>query len=142
MSELNIIEIEHGISYITPSESPLSSNVVVIEEVMIWLYDVGNHPDVIEHLKEINCDGKNINIVLSHFHLDHIAIWIKYGLWKNDEAQDKGHPQIKDRIKIYQGNILISTLIKVKLYLMICILMLVFISFIYFSFRHVTQKEV
>jgi hypothetical protein len=55
MSELNIIEIEHGISYITPSESPLSSNVVVIEgSDDIWLYDVGNHPDVIEHLKEIN----------------------------------------------------------------------------------------
>ena len=48
MSELNIIEIEHGISYITPSESPLSSNVVVIEgSDDIWLYDVGNHPDVI-----------------------------------------------------------------------------------------------
>ena len=61
-------------------------------------------PDVIEHLKEINCDGKNINIVLSHFHLDHIGNLDKIcGLWKNDEAQDKGHPQIKDRIKIYQG---------------------------------------
>ena len=79
MSELNIIEIEHGISYITPSESPLSSNVVVIEgSDDIWLYDVGNHPDVIEHLKEINCDGKNINIVLSHFILTILAIWIKY----------------------------------------------------------------
>ena len=105
MSELNIIEIEHGISYITPSESPLSSNVVVIEgSDDIWLYDVGNHPDVIEHLKEINCDGKNINIVLSHFYLDHIGNLDKIcGLWKNDESQDKGHPQIKDRIKIYQG---------------------------------------
>ena len=40
MSEVNIIEIEHGISYITPSESPLSSNVVVIEgSDDIWLYD-------------------------------------------------------------------------------------------------------
>lgn len=91
MSELNIIEIEHGISYITPSESPLSSNVVVIEgSDDIWLYDVGNHPDVIEHLKEINCDGKNINIVLSHFYLDHIGNLDKIcGLWKNDESQDK-----------------------------------------------------
>ena len=32
-----------------PSESPLSSNVVVIEgSDDIWLYDVGNHPDVID----------------------------------------------------------------------------------------------
>lgn len=74
MSELNIIEIEHGISYITPSESPLSSNVVVIEgSDDIWLYDVGNHPDVIELLQEINCDSKKMNIVLSHFHPDHIG---------------------------------------------------------------------
>lgn len=105
MSELNIIEIEHGISYITPLESPLSSNVVVIEESDdIWLYDVGNHPDVIELLQEINCDSKNMNIVLSHFHPDHIGNLDRIcGLCQNGAAQDKGHPQIKDRIKIYQG---------------------------------------
>lgn len=105
MSELNVIEIEQGISYITPSESPLSSNVVIIEgSDCVWLYDVGNHPDVIELLKEINCDGKNINIVLSHFHPDHIGNLDKIcGLWENCEAQDKGQPQTKDRIRIYQG---------------------------------------
>ena len=102
MSELNVINIEQGISYITPSESPLSSNVVIIEgRDCIWLYDVGNHPDVIELLKEINCDGKNINIVLSHFHPDHIGNLDKIcGLWENREAQDKEQPQTKDRIRI------------------------------------------
>ncbi len=105
MSELNIIEIEHGISYITPSESPLSSNVVVIEgSDDIWLYDVGNHPDVIELLQEINCDSKKMNIVLSHFHPDHIGNLDRIcGLCQNGAAQDIGQLQENERIKIYQG---------------------------------------
>ena len=42
-------------------------------------YDVGNHPDVIEHLKEINCDGKKILILYCHiFILTILAPGIKY----------------------------------------------------------------
>lgn len=105
MSELNIIEIEKGISYITPLESPLSSNVVIIEgSDDIWLYDVGNHPDVIDILTEINCADKNINIVLSHFHPDHIGNLDRIcELWQNGMTNDKNCPQRDDRIKIYQG---------------------------------------
>ena len=45
--ELKFIKIDENISYISPTENPLSANVVIIQcENDIWLYDVGSHPDI------------------------------------------------------------------------------------------------
>lgn len=52
------------ITYLTPTEIPLSSNVVLIEgSHALWVYDVGSHPDHIANLSQIPCaeiyQGKN-----------------------------------------------------------------------------------
>ena len=63
------------ITYLTPTEIPLSSNVVLIEgSHTLWVYDVGNHPAVSEILqKKSEQTGKEIRVILSHFHPDHIG---------------------------------------------------------------------
>ncbi len=63
------------ISYLTPTEHPLSANVVIIEgDAFLWGYDVGNHPAVPEILqKKVKTDRKKIRVILSHFHPDHIG---------------------------------------------------------------------
>ena len=88
--ELRIARLDDNISYIQPTVNPLSANVVIINsEDAVWLYDVGNHPDIPDVLecfiRTECCDysgdsvlqgtkaGKKVNIVLSHFHQDHIG---------------------------------------------------------------------
>ena len=67
--------ITDKISYITPTMQPLSANVCVIEgEDYLWVYDVGKNSFVSDMLSKISQEkGKDIKIVLSHFHPDHIA---------------------------------------------------------------------
>ena len=88
--ELRIARLDDNISYIQPTVNPLSANVVIINSKdAVWLYDVGNHPDIPDVLecfiRTECCDysgdsvlqgtkaGKKVNIVLSHFHQDHIG---------------------------------------------------------------------
>lgn len=72
--ELKFIKIDENISYISPTENPLSANVVIIQcENDIWLYDVGSHPDIPAMIDYINPHKKKVNVVLSHFHRDHIC---------------------------------------------------------------------
>lgn len=74
LTDSEIITIEPGIYYIPDTEQPLSSNVVIIEgEEALWLYDVGRGNGVETIINRINKDNKKINIVLSHFHGDHIG---------------------------------------------------------------------
>lgn len=48
----HIQTINDHISYLTPTEHPLSANVVIIEgDAFLWGYDVGNHPAVPEILQ-------------------------------------------------------------------------------------------
>lgn len=63
------------ITYLTPTEIPLSSNVVLIEgSHTLWVYDVGSHPVIPEILWQKAAQiGKEIRVILSHFHPDHIA---------------------------------------------------------------------
>ena len=43
MEECRVVAINNLISYISPTENPLSANVVMIEgKDALWLYDVGN----------------------------------------------------------------------------------------------------
>ena len=71
----HIQTINDHISYLTPTEHPLSANVVIIEgDAFLWGYDVGNHPAVSEILqKKSEQTGKEIRVILSHFHPDHIG---------------------------------------------------------------------
>ena len=49
----HIRTINNHISYLTPTEHPLSANVVIIEgDAFLWGYDVGNHPAVPEILQK------------------------------------------------------------------------------------------
>ena len=58
----HIRTINNHISYLTPTEHPLSANVVIIEgDAFLWGYDVGNHPAVPEILqKKSKQTGKKI----------------------------------------------------------------------------------
>lgn len=83
MDELELVRFNNKIDNICSSIHPLSSDVAIIHSRnALWLYDVGNHPGISELLKSIaagytaavsdNYD-KRLNIVLSHFHIDHIG---------------------------------------------------------------------
>lgn len=66
--------LSDNISYIEPSDNPLSANVVMIKDNdKVWLYDVGNHPDIPDMLKNAIPTDTQVNIILSHFHPDHIG---------------------------------------------------------------------
>ena len=62
------IKISDKISYIKASENPLSADVGIINVCgATWLYDVGNNEDIPKSLRG------EYNVVLSHFHADHIG---------------------------------------------------------------------
>lgn len=65
---MNEITINEKISYIESSDNPLSADIGIIKENnATWLYDVGNGENPISELNEC------YNVVLSHFHPDHIG---------------------------------------------------------------------
>ena len=73
-NNLELIKLNNHISYITSTDVPLSANVVLVNgNDHVWMFDVGNHPDIPEIVNEFNRDGKKVNAVLSHFHPDHIG---------------------------------------------------------------------
>ena len=54
---LNLTKINDHISYIEPTTNPLSANVAIIKtNKNIWLYDVGNNPDIPDIIDELNVD--------------------------------------------------------------------------------------
>lgn len=65
---MSIQQISDDISYIEASENPLSADIGIIKtKNENWLYDVGNDRNRI-----LSLTGK-YNVVLSHFHLDHVG---------------------------------------------------------------------
>ncbi len=63
-----IKQINDAISYIEASENPLSADIGIVRNGNeTWLYDVGGDPDAV-----LSLTGK-YNVVLSHFHADHIG---------------------------------------------------------------------
>lgn len=65
------IEIAEGVSYWRASQEPLSADVGVIEgRRSIWLFDVGSSDGAAEHIQAL---PGNKNVVLSHFHRDHMG---------------------------------------------------------------------
>lgn len=66
----NLISITQNISYLPLTTNPLSCDVVFIKtEKSTWIYDVGSSKDALDAINEVS--GKK-NIVISHFHPDHI----------------------------------------------------------------------
>lgn len=73
VEKVSLVREDENISYITPTINPLSCTVVIVETGHnIWLYDTGSHSDIPAMINSYNQAKKNINIVLSHFHPDHI----------------------------------------------------------------------
>lgn len=67
---MKIKNISERISYLPASENPLSSDVGIIRgDKYVWIFDVGASD---ESAKAIQALEKEKNLVLSHFHEDHI----------------------------------------------------------------------
>jgi len=63
--------IDEKISYINWSEEPLSSDVIIVKgNESTWIFDVGQTDEAYEEIMSIK---GHKNIVLSHFHVDHIG---------------------------------------------------------------------
>ncbi len=72
-----LINLTPEISYIPSVETPLSSDVVFIKpegSEVTWIFDVGTSGEAAELINQI--EGKK-NIVISHFHPDHILNLLK-----------------------------------------------------------------
>lgn len=68
---MKINSINDRISYIKSSEDPLSSDVIFIKgDSNTWIFDVGQSDEAFE---EIKAKRGHKNIILSHFHADHIG---------------------------------------------------------------------
>lgn len=75
---LEPISITKHISYLKASENPLSADVGLIAgDSFLWLYDVGANPENIEYLES---QKKPHQVILSHFHPDHIQNWDKISM--------------------------------------------------------------
>ena len=78
----HIQTINDHISYLTPTEHPLSANVVIIEgDAFFWVYDVGNHPAVSEILQEKSEQtGKKIRVISSRPYRESVGDFVRSGL--------------------------------------------------------------
>ena len=82
MDKCRVVAINNLISYISPTENPLSANVVMIQgKDALWLYDVGNHPDI-PAIIDTYSNGKKVNAILSHFHEDISVIFRVWALMR------------------------------------------------------------
>ena len=72
-----LVEISPEISYLPSVENPISSDVVFIKPAgsdTTWIFDVGSCGEAADLINDI--EGKK-NIVISHFHPDHIINLLK-----------------------------------------------------------------
>lgn len=71
---MELKKISPKISYLPASEPPLSADVGVISaNNTVWIYDVGSNDEAASLINGIKGKNKEIRIVISHFHADHIA---------------------------------------------------------------------
>ena len=74
---MSLIQITNEISYLPSVENPISSDVIFIKPEgsdTTWIFDVGTSSEAAELIKAV--EGKK-NIVISHFHPDHILNLLK-----------------------------------------------------------------
>ena len=68
-----MIQISDTIEYIKGDENPLSSDVIFIKgDSATWVFDVGNNDESFEAIKTAALE-KPLNIIISHFHPDHMG---------------------------------------------------------------------
>ena len=75
--KMSLIKLTPEISYLPSVEAPLSSDVVFIkpqDSDTTWIFDVGSCGEAAQLINQI--EGKK-NIVISHFHPDHIINLLK-----------------------------------------------------------------
>lgn len=66
----NLVKINENISYLPATQSPLSCDVIFIKtDNATWIYDVGLNNRAAEEINKV--EGQK-NVVISHFHPDHI----------------------------------------------------------------------
>ena len=108
-----LFEITPEISYLPSVENPISCDVVFIKPAgsdITWIFDVGTNAEAAELINAV--EGKK-NIVISHFHPDHILnlLKVKYDnlyVTKYTKKYTRGGTVIEeeqtfpDGIKIYQ----------------------------------------
>ncbi len=72
---MSIVFLSDRISYLPGREEPLSADVGIVEgDRYLWLYDVGCGEEVKrEILDHIQKSGKEANVIISHFHADHLS---------------------------------------------------------------------
>ncbi len=79
--------INDRISYIPPSENPLSADVVVIRgDERIYVFDVGASAQTLKYINSLPDDKV---IVISHFHEDH-AKWVRFSASAGKGTEDTG----------------------------------------------------
>ena len=68
---LQWLEITPGISWLKATASPLSADILLIQgQKNLWLFDVGASPEALTMLQSL---PQKPNVILSHFHPDHIS---------------------------------------------------------------------
>ncbi len=67
----DFVKINERISYIPPTENPLSANIGIVRgEKSVWLFDLGCSNEAAEAINSIDMPK---NAVVSHFHPDHMG---------------------------------------------------------------------
>lgn len=65
------VAITHNISYWKASQEPLSADIGVVEgEKNLWIFDVGSSEEAASRIQAL---PGNKNVVISHFHQDHMG---------------------------------------------------------------------
>lgn len=65
------IQISERISYWKATENPLSADIGVVEgDTYIWVFDAGDGEEACECMQSLT---RQMNLVVSHFHKDHIG---------------------------------------------------------------------
>lgn len=71
------VNVSEKIEYITSGENPLSSDVIFIKgDKATWIFDVGANDEAFNAIEELVSDeasNRDVNIVISHFHRDHMG---------------------------------------------------------------------
>lgn len=100
---MNEIRIDENISYIPATEDPLSADIGIVRaDGRVWLFDAGADERAIEGLTG------EYDIVLSHFHRDHIGnlgrLNIRQAYVSRETARHTGFGQIVDK-DIFLGSL-------------------------------------
>ena len=122
-----------AINYIRSYTEPLSADIFIVEgEKNVYMYDTGNGEKSLNDVKNVLCayGDKMVNVILSHFHPDHMGnidkinkekIYASANTIKYLNEKDKELSEIvSDRLEITDGklnlDIIFNTLLSSSLF--------------------------